>query len=168
MASGFAQADQASRDLTRLVEHEAALTRGTNDLPLAPSKGPFKGAFKGAFRGGEIKTKSGILDFWHFCGKTNFIKRFLRIHPVQKVLDNPTQLSGRGFPRISHMEPFSSQLYVFWYSKMEAEPCNSKIRKFEICFFWKFEIFKFEILKFENLKFWNSKIWKIEIWNLKI
>ncbi len=43
MASGFAQADQASRDLTRLVEHEAALTRGTNDLPLAPAVYPRAG-----------------------------------------------------------------------------------------------------------------------------
>jgi len=39
--------------------------------------------------------------------------RFLRIHPVQKVIDNPTQLSGRGFPRIFHMRSFLSQLYVF-------------------------------------------------------
>ncbi len=60
--------------------------------------------------------------------------RFLRIRPVQKVIDDPTQLSGRGFPRISHMESFSSQLYVFWYSKIEAESRNSKIvnSKFEI------------------------------------
>ncbi len=69
MASGFAQADQASRDLTRLVEHEAALTRGTNDLPLAPFKGPFKGAFKGAFRGGEIKQKIWIFGFLTFLWK---------------------------------------------------------------------------------------------------
>ena len=39
--------------------------------------------------------------------------RFLRIRPVQKVIDDPTQLSGRGFPRIFHMKLVSSQLYVF-------------------------------------------------------
>ncbi len=70
--------------------------------------------------------------------------RFLRIRPVQKVINNPTQLSGRGFPRIFHMESFSSQLYVFWYSQIEAEPCNSKIRKFANL---NFEIVNFEIMK---------------------
>ena len=50
--------------------------------------------------------------------------RFLRIHPVQKVIDNPTQLSGRGFPRIFHMELVLSQLYVFLVLQMEVGPCN--------------------------------------------
>ena len=50
--------------------------------------------------------------------------RFLRIHPVQKVINNPTQLSGRGFPRIFHMKLVLSQLYVLWCSKMEVGPCN--------------------------------------------
>ena len=64
------------------------------------------------------------------------------IRPVQKVVNDPTQLSGRGFPRIFHMKLVVSQLYVFWYSKIEAESCNSKIRKFEILYF--------EKLKFGN------------------
>ncbi len=42
-----------------------------------------------------------------------FLMCFLRIHPVQKVMNNPTQLSGRGFPRIFHVELALSQLYVF-------------------------------------------------------
>jgi len=54
-----------------------------------------------------------MLDFDECCRKTNFIVRFLRIHPVQSVANSPTQLSGRGCPRIFHMELFSSQLYVF-------------------------------------------------------
>ena len=45
--------------------------------------------------------------------QTIFIVRFLRIHPVQSVVNDPTQLSGRGFPRIFHMKLVSSQLYVF-------------------------------------------------------
>ena len=82
--------------------------------------------------GGEYIEKNEFSIFYIFAEKTNFIMRFLRIRPVQKVIDNPTQLSGRGFPRISHMRSFSSQLYLFWYSKIEAEPRNSKNRKFEI------------------------------------
>ncbi len=45
--------------------------------------------------------------------KSNFLVRFLSIHPVQSVVNSPTQLSGRGFARICHMKLFSSQLYVF-------------------------------------------------------
>ncbi len=41
---------------------------------------------------------SKILDFEEFRRKTNFILRFLRIRPVQSVANDPTQLSGRGFP----------------------------------------------------------------------
>ncbi len=65
--------------------------------------------------------------------------RFLRIHPVQSVVNNMAQLYGRGFPRIFHMELFLSQLYVFWCFKMEAGPCNLKIYKFKC---WKFTILK--------------------------
>ncbi len=46
------------------------------------------------------------------------------IHPVQSVINNPTQLSGRGFPHIFYMELVLSQLYVFWVLKMEVGPCN--------------------------------------------
>ena len=50
--------------------------------------------------------------------------RFVRIHPAQSVVNSPTQLSGRGFPHIFHMELFSSQLYVFLVLQMEVGPCN--------------------------------------------
>ncbi len=40
--------------------------------------------------------------------------RFLRIQPVQKVIHNPTQLSGRGFPHIFYMRSILSQFYVFF------------------------------------------------------
>ncbi len=63
--------------------------------------------------------------------KHNCLVRLLRIHPVQSVVNNITQLSGRGFPHIFHMKLFVSQLYVFWYFKIEAEPCSSAICKFE-------------------------------------
>ncbi len=39
--------------------------------------------------------------------------RFLRIRPVQRVVNSPTQLSGRGFPRIFHMKLVLSQHHVF-------------------------------------------------------
>ncbi len=45
-----------------------------------------------------------FFDLGMFAEKTNFIFRFLRIHPVQSVVNSPTQLSGRGFPRIVHMK----------------------------------------------------------------
>ena len=35
------------------------------------------------------------------------------IHPVQKVIHNPTQLSGRGFSQIFYMRSILSQFYVF-------------------------------------------------------
>ena len=63
--------------------------------------------------------------------QTIFLVRLLSIHPVQSVVNSITQLSGRGFPRILHMELFLSQLYVFWYSTIDAESCNSTICKFE-------------------------------------
>ncbi len=56
---------------------------------------------------------SKILDFEECCRKTNVIVRFLRIHPVQSVANDPTQLSGRGFPCIFCMKLFLSQLYIF-------------------------------------------------------
>ena len=93
--------------------------------------------------------------------------RFLRIHPVQKVINNPTQLSGRGFPRIFHMELFSSQLYVFWYSKIEAEPCNSKICKSEFCCFWILQFWNFEFSNLKILELWNFDVWNFEIMNFK-
>ena len=46
------------------------------------------------------------------CVKTLVLRRFLRIQAVQKVIHNPTQLSGRGFPHIFYMRSILSQFYV--------------------------------------------------------
>ena len=67
-----------------------------------------------------------IIDFLFVCRTTNFIERFLRIHPVQSVVNSIAQLSGRGFPRIFHMKLVLSQLYVFLVLQMEVGPCNLK------------------------------------------
>ncbi len=70
--------------------------------------------------GGKYIKEIRIFDVLLFCGKANFILRFLRIRPVQKVKDNPTQLSGRGFPRIFHMKLVLSQLGMYDESKALA------------------------------------------------
>ncbi len=80
-------------------------------------------------RGEYIRIISSIFEKKMFvdecCRKANFIVRFLRIHPVQNVINNMAQLSGRGFSRIFHMRLVLSQHHVFvWYSKMNAGPCN--------------------------------------------
>ncbi len=84
--------------------------------------------------GGEyirfVSQFSKILNFDECCRTTIFILRFF-IRPVQSVVNSPAQLSGRGFPRIFHMKLVLSQHHVFWYSKMEAGPCNLKICNFE-------------------------------------
>ncbi len=60
-----------------------------------------------------------------------FLLRFLRIHSVQSVINNPAQLSGRGFPNIFYMNLVLSQMsfpiyfiynrfYVLWCSQMDA------------------------------------------------
>ncbi len=67
-----------------------------------------------------------ILFFVMFTQNLFFLVRFLRIRPVQSVINNPTQLSGRGFPHIFHMKLVLSQLYVFLYSKLKVGPCNLK------------------------------------------
>ena len=85
-----------------------------------------KGRLIGSW-GGDIYVFPPICVFFVFCETNKYIVRFLRIHPVQSVINNPTQLSGRGFPRIFNMKLFLSQLYIFWYFKMEARLCNSKI-----------------------------------------
>ena len=56
---------------------------------------------------------SEILNFDECCATTIFLVRFLRIRPVQSVVNSPTQLSGRGFPRIFHMKLVLSQHHVF-------------------------------------------------------
>ncbi len=65
---------------------------------------------------------SKMLDFDECCTNTIFLERFLRIRPVQSVVNSPTQLSGRGFPRIFYIKLFLSQLYIFQCSQMEAGP----------------------------------------------
>ncbi len=62
-----------------------------------------------------------------------FLERFLRIHPVQSVVNDPTQLSGRGFPYIFYMNLVLSQLYFFWYSKIEVGPCKLNNWKLYVC-----------------------------------
>ena len=75
--------------------------------------------------------------------------RFLRIHPVQSVVYNMTQLSGRGFPYIFHIKLCLSQLSAFLYSKMEAGLCNLKICKFENLVVDNLNFQKFEHVKNE-------------------
>ena len=75
-------------------------------------------------KGGNIYRCFKNSDFLYVCRKTNFILRFLRIHPVQNVINNPTQLSGRGFPHIFYMESVLLQLYVFLVLQLEVGPCN--------------------------------------------
>ena len=45
--------------------------------------------------------------------KQSALRRCVRIHSVQKVIHNPTQLSGRGFSHIFYMRSILSQFYVF-------------------------------------------------------
>ncbi len=72
-----------------------------------------KGAVDRELGGKYTEKKTYFLIFDIFAKQANFIVRFLRIHPVQSVVNNIAQLSGRGFPRIFPMRSFSSQLYVF-------------------------------------------------------
>ncbi len=71
-----------------------------------------------------------------------FLVRVLRIHSVQSVMNNPTQLSGRGFPYIVYIKIMLSQLYVVWCSRMEAGPCSFQMFEIvvqKICFSKLFE-----------------------------
>ena len=56
---------------------------------------------------------SEILNFDECCAKLFLLVRFLRIRPVQSVVNSPTQLSGRGFPRIFNMKLVLSQHHAF-------------------------------------------------------
>ncbi len=108
------------------------------------------------------------MNFDECCRTTICILRFFRIRPVQSVVNSPTQLSGRGFPRIFHMKLVLSQHHVFWYSKMEAGPCNLKMCNSE---FWIFEVLTFINLSLWNFEFWNFKISKVrnlKCWNFEI
>ncbi len=61
-----------------------------------PSKGQI-GPFKGS-EGGIDRDFSPMFGSLTFLCKNNCLLRFSRIHPVQSVVNSPTQLSGRGFP----------------------------------------------------------------------
>ncbi len=82
----------------------------------------------------------------HVCAKTIFLVRALRIHPVQSVINNITQLYGRGFPCIFNLKLFLSQLYVFLCSQMEAAPWKHYILKiwnlkYVLCCYFVFTVF---------------------------
>ena len=51
-------------------------------------------------------------SFRHFCDKSNFLRGFWRIPPVEKVASDQTQLFRRGFPFIFHAEPFPSRFLL--------------------------------------------------------
>ncbi len=87
----------------------------------------------------------------------------MRIHPVQRVINNIAQLSGRGFPCIFYMKMFLLQLYVFFCApKWKPSNENTTFWKFEfvfaettqcICFYvWYFEIMNYDMLIFDFLK----------------
>ncbi len=64
-------------------------------------------------RGASGGVSDVYVFFLYVCATTNCLVRFLRVHPVQSVINSPTQLSGRGFPGIFYIKLCLSQLYVF-------------------------------------------------------
>ena len=88
----------------------------------------------------------GKLNFDECCRNTNFLVRFLRIRPVQSVVNSLTQLSGRGFPRIFHMKLVLSQHHVF--------VCTPKWKPGRV-------IWKLTNLNVVNLTHWNFSSNKI-------
>ena len=81
--------------------------------------------------------------------------RFLRIHPVQSVVNNITQLYGRGFPHIFHMDFVCRNFMFFGTSKWKSGRA----------------IWAFANLNFEILKFWILgilKCWFLRLWILKL
>ncbi len=91
--------------------------------------------------GGNIYSLFLICWFLRFLRKANLV-RFLRIHPVQSVVNNITQLSGRGFPCIFYMELFCvATLRVFrapeWTPSHEHTILwTCEVRNFENVFFY--------------------------------
>ncbi len=79
--------------------------------------------------------------------------RFLRIRAVQKVIRDPTQLSGRGFLRTCYMKLILSQFYRFGTHLL----CPSCHMLTQICS----EILKVRNLNFRILKFQIFEISKI-------
>ncbi len=74
-----------------------------------------KGAVDRELRGEYIRFFPNVRTFWILMNVAQniFLVRVLRIRPVQSVVNSPTQLFGRGFPRISHMKLVLSQHHVF-------------------------------------------------------
>ena len=65
-----------------------------------------------------------IVDFvLYVCATTIFLVRFLRIHPVQSVINNPTQLSEEDFPTSFTPNRYCHNFTFVWCSQMEAGPC---------------------------------------------
>ena len=99
-----------------------------------------------------------------------FLVRCLRIHPVQSVVNNIRQLSGRGFLCICCIKLCLSQLYVFFLcSSMEAELwTHDMLRIVNLncpeCFVVKFRNVKVWVV--DKLRKWNClcfwKCWSVE------
>ncbi len=104
------------------------------------------------------------------CAKLYVLVRCLRIHPVQSVVNNIRQLSGRGFLCICCIKLCLSQLYVFFLcSSMEAELwTHDMLRIVNLncpeCFVVKFRNVKVWVV--DKLRKWNClcfwKCWSVE------
>ncbi len=93
---------------------------------------------RGEPRGPHSWPKNMFLIFYIFAENIFFLVRFLRIHPVQSVVNNLAQLSGRGFPSIFHMKLFLSQLYVFYLLQNGSRAM--KAYHFENVFFLNYDV----------------------------
>ncbi len=80
-------------------------------------------------RGGDRDLFPKMFCFLYVCAKTICLVRFLRIHPVQSVINNPTQLSGRGFSYIFILIVFCRNFTFFGTPKWKS---GRAIRKFWI------------------------------------
>ncbi len=95
--------------------------------------------------------------------KKHVLRRFLRIWAVQKVIRDPTQLSGRGLFRIFYMKLFLSQFYIFLDTHVVSKLSDVdphifkilKVRNFELSQFINCEVAEFqyfEILTFQKFE----------------
>ena len=118
-------------------------------------------AARGGWSGVYIERISKFSDFWYICGKLIVLMRVGGIRAVQKVICDPTQLSGRGFSRSVYMKLFSSQFYICW-THIVCPNCHMLTHcVFEFIMFdcfsflWKLKCWKFTILMFlKNTKWW--------------
>ncbi len=117
------------------LKHEITYACGCN------INGRLKGAVDRELGGKYIRICSPIFDVWHFCGKHICLVRVLRIHPVQSVIHNITQLTGRGFPCIFYIKLRFRQNYTFLVRPNGSRAVNT----------WQFENLNFYFC-FENLK----------------